>query len=66
MKRLLFLIVFATIIGNATAQERTIARGAEPGELYIATIWYGIYDPDWGPPYYRALRPAPCALLFTE
>jgi len=59
MKKVLFLIVFlATATGSITAQTRNIARGAEPGELYIATIWYGIYDPDWGPPYYRALRTA--------
>ena len=40
------------------AQNRTIARGAEPGELYLNGLWYGIYNPIWGPPVYDTLRKA--------
>jgi len=56
MKKLLLFLVCFLLAVVVTAQNRVKARGAEPGELYIATIWYGIYDPDWGPPFYRALR----------
>ena len=40
------------------AQNRTIARGAEPGELYLAGTWYVIYNPIWGPPYCDTMRTA--------
>jgi hypothetical protein len=43
---LLFLIVASTIL---PAQNRGIARGATPGELYIYSKWYETYYP--GTPY---------------
>jgi len=46
MKKVLFLIVFlAAATGSITAQNRQIARGAEPGELYFSSWWYGIFNP---------------------
>ncbi|MCL2289978.1 MAG: T9SS type A sorting domain-containing protein [Bacteroidetes bacterium] len=57
-KILLFLIL---LLGTSTlsfTQNRFIARGAEPGELYITGYWYGIYNPIWGPPVYDTLRTA--------
>jgi hypothetical protein len=55
MKKILFFLILLTAAsGYITAQDRMVARGAEPGELYISGFWYGIY---WGgPPYYDTLR----------
>jgi len=41
----------------ANAQNRVVARGAEPGELYLTTYWYGTYGSS-GHPYYDTLRTA--------
>jgi len=46
---LLTLLIATTILLNA--QERFIARGATPGELYTSGAWYGIYGPP-GPPFF--------------
>jgi len=54
---LLFLTLFLATTTISHAQNRAIARGAEPGELYLTTFWYGIYG-SWGPPYYNTLRTA--------
>jgi hypothetical protein len=59
MKQVLFfLTVFTVTINLSLAQDRNIARGAEPGELYLTNLWYGIYNPIWGDPYYDTLRTA--------
>ncbi len=59
MKKSLIILLFTTLcISFASAQNRGIARGAEPGELYLTGAWYGIYNPGWGPPYYDTLRMA--------
>jgi len=55
MKRILLILIILAAATGATAQERFIARGAEPGELYISNPWYGVYSP-WGPPYYDTLQ----------
>ena len=54
---LLFLSVFFFINSLSFSQNRIIARGAEPGELYLNGFWYGIYAPP-GPPYYDTLQMA--------
>jgi len=48
---LFFPILLATTFFSY-AQQRTIARGAIPGELYMTTEWYGL-DTGWG---YDTLR----------
>ena len=58
MKRQLLFLFILTVIGSVTAQNRYIARGAEPGELYISGGWYGTYDKVYGAPYYDTLRTA--------
>jgi len=53
MKQLLLSLTFLlTITTISQAQDRYIARGAEPGELYITGYWYAIFDPVFGPPKY--------------
>jgi len=48
MKRLLFIFTLLLTTNSISfAQNRSVARGAEPGELYLAGGWYGIYNP-WG------------------
>jgi len=45
MKRLLFFsILFIASATSSLAQNRSIARGAVPGELYLTGSWYGIYN----------------------
>jgi len=44
-KNLLFLAILLTTSNTSFAQNRAIARGAEPGELYLTGSWYGIYSP---------------------
>jgi len=39
------------------SQNRIVARGAEPGELYLTGAWYGIYNPIM-PWYYDTLQTA--------
>jgi len=57
MKRPILLIIIVLLASNLLqAQERAIARGAEPGELYLTSFWYGIYH--GSPPYYDTLRTA--------
>ncbi|MCL2246494.1 MAG: T9SS type A sorting domain-containing protein [Lentimicrobiaceae bacterium] len=55
---LLIFLLALTIISQA--QNRSIARGAEPEELYVYTEWYGIYNPLWGS--FDTLRLAVCRL----
>jgi len=57
-KTILFLILLFVITTLTFAQNRNISRGATLGELYITGLWYGIYDKNWGPPYYDTLRSA--------
>jgi hypothetical protein len=64
MKRLLLFLCALTITCFITAQERFIARGADPGEFYISSDWYGIYNPMMGPPFYDTLQTA--IFRFTE
>ena len=40
---LLSLTIFFALVSNSFAQNRGIARGAEPGELYMAGGWYEIF-----------------------
>ena len=54
---LLFLAILILATSISFAQTRPVARGAEPGELYYAGIWYGVYGP-MGPPSYDTLRNA--------
>jgi hypothetical protein len=55
MKQLLFsLTIFFALTGTSLAQQRHIARGAEPGELYFAGAWYGT----GAPPFFDTLRTA--------
>jgi len=56
MKKLLLLLIILAALTGATAQTRGVARGADPGELYITTGWYGIYTPGWGPPFYDTMQ----------
>ena len=50
MKRgLFFIIALIAASGLLNAQQRSIARGAEIGELYTQNVWYGIYNSVWGP-----------------
>jgi hypothetical protein len=58
-KILLFLTILLTASNISFAQNRVVARGAEPGELYLTGMWYGTYDP---PPFYDTLRIAVCRL----
>jgi len=58
MKKIfLFLLFLVCITYILQAQDRAVARGAEPRELYLTTFWYGIYCPG-GPPCYDTLRKA--------
>jgi len=58
MKKILPLLILLFLINNISfAQERNIARGAEPGELYLTGQWYGVYNPIW-PAYYDTLQTA--------
>ena len=58
MKKAVILLTFLLAITSASfAQNRCIARGATPGELYLTGLWYGIYSA-WGFPVYDTLRVA--------
>jgi hypothetical protein len=58
MKRILFLLMLLTIAnGIIIAQSRVVARGATPGELYMANIWCAYYAPP-GPPFYDSVHAA--------
>ena len=58
MKQILLSVAFVlTTCGVLFAQNRIIARGATPGELYLTGLWYGIYHPV-EPPYYDTLQTA--------
>jgi hypothetical protein len=63
-KILLLLIVLVSINSLSFAQKRDIARGAESGELYMTGIWYGLYHPELGPPFFVDMRLA--VYRFTE
>ncbi|MDR2083813.1 MAG: T9SS type A sorting domain-containing protein [Bacteroidales bacterium] len=51
---LLFLTIFLSLNSISLSQNRILTRGAEPGELYLSGIWYGIGDD----PVYETLRDA--------
>ncbi|MCL2290990.1 MAG: T9SS type A sorting domain-containing protein [Bacteroidetes bacterium] len=53
-KILLFFTILITTTTISLAQERLVTRGANSGELYLTTDWYGIYQP-MGPPFYDTL-----------
>ena len=56
MKRIiLFLTIVLAAINLSYTQNRVVARGAEPGELYLSTYWYGIC---YAPCVYNTLRTA--------
>jgi len=57
-KILLSLTVLLFTCTISFSQSRIVARGAEPGELYLATGWYGIYNPIWGPMLCDTLKKA--------
>jgi len=50
-----FLLFQITISSLSYSQDRIVTRGAQSGELYLATYWYGIYN-SLGPPHYDNLR----------
>ena len=55
MNRIILFLTFLTIANSVSfAQNRGIARGAEPGELYLTGFWWGHYNPF--PPFYDTLR----------
>ena len=56
-QKLLFFTLLFIVINLSFSQERSITRGATPGEFYLTAAWYGIYSA-WGPPYYDTLRTA--------
>ena len=57
MKQTIFFLTLLLSVTSFTfSQDRGIARGATPGELYLSEDWYGIYY--GGPPYYSTLRSA--------
>ena len=58
MKQVSFLFTVLFFINSLSFSQSIIDRGAEPGELYLATYWYGIYNSYMGPPYYDKLRTA--------
>jgi len=59
MKRAFFFIPLLLLIGSISyAQNRNITSTATPCELYLTGSWYGVYDSNWGPPYYETLRSA--------
>ena len=57
-KNTLFVMIFVVSATFINAQNRSIARGAVQGELYMTRYWYGIYNPDWGPPVFDTLLKA--------
>lgn len=64
MKRILLLLSLLFLSAAAlTGQNRNFTRGADPGELYLAGVWYGLYSV-YGPPYYDEARSV--ILRFTE
>ena len=51
------LVMIALLLSiAATAQDRSIARGAEPGELYMVDCWYALYMEGSGYPHYKDLQ----------
>ena len=58
MKKILFfLAILLTTTHISFAQNRVVTRGAEPSELYLTSVWYGIYNPIY-PAYYDTLQMA--------
>jgi len=57
-KILLFLILLLATYCISFSQNRSITRGAIPGEMYLTGMWYGIYF--CGPPNYDTL----CTAVF--
>ena len=53
-KFLLFITILAVTCGILNAQNRKVARGAEPGELYMSDFWYG----EGGPVFYDVIKQA--------
>jgi len=43
MKRTFFILILAFLYADLFSQSRNVARGAVPGELYLTSVWYGIY-----------------------
>jgi hypothetical protein len=59
MRKVLMIgIVLMSVATFANAQSRGITRGSVSGELYMSGYWYGIYNPDWGPPVFDTLLKA--------
>jgi len=54
---LLSLTLFLTLSNVSFTQNRSIARGATTGELYLTYYWYGVYG-SMGPDSYDTLRTA--------
>jgi hypothetical protein len=57
MKHFLFFLTFFFITTFSFSQDRIIARGADPGELYLGTYWYIIWS-SMGPPFCEVARTA--------
>jgi len=53
---LALLVVTSNLLNAQSARTRHIARGAEPGELYFMSWWYGIYATPFPSDIYDTLR----------
>ena len=52
MKRALLLVILFFVTNSILfSQNRFLTSSATPGELYLSSTWYIIYDPYVGPPY---------------
>ncbi|MCL2073774.1 MAG: T9SS type A sorting domain-containing protein [Marinilabiliaceae bacterium] len=47
-KIIVILTLFVISLSLLSSQNRNIARGADPGELYMTNYWFGILNPIWG------------------
>jgi len=56
IKRFIFVVMACLLSVAVNAQDRLVARGADAGELYFLSYWYGIYH--GGPPFYDTLQAA--------
>jgi len=65
MKRALLLVILFFVTNSILfSQNRFLTSSATPGELYLSSTWYIIYDPYVGPPYLDSVYKA--AFHITE
>jgi len=58
MKHFFLYLIIVLTTHSVSLSQSNFTRGSDPGELYLSESWYGIYDPNWGPPYYDTLKTA--------